>query len=477
MPNKVAILTLTRYPDIFCRLAGSIFKYEDVRRRVVVTSGEPLGWPIVQMEVDGWEQHHGIEPFVFARNVNLGLAAIGPDTDVLLINDDCELTMPVVETLQSICDADPSIGILSPQINGGVGNPDQAKGYRPPIAIYGEFDPIQDFTKPGPPIVYESRNPVCFVCIFIPASTLLSVGPLDEAFTGYGGDDVDYNERVKLAGLRCCITSRVSVRHGYGAGNDYSASFKRVMTPQQQQDSMKAMNRLAQDKHAGKVALIIPSSSVPRSLAFETSVAALLLPPGSQRLRIAGPSAAKNRNDGIRNASGDITHYLFLDDDHYVPQDTVLRLLAHRKLVVCALTCLASPPYLPVIAKGAELIDGVPHHRWYTWDDLKGQSGLLQVFAGPGSGVLVHRSVIERLEPPWFVMGHYQPEETSEDFRFYERIRALTEPSIPIFVDLDTRIGHIAPVSTTPEKTEAGEWIISHGWLTGMKVTVYPPPT
>ena len=189
---------------------------------------------------------------------------------------------------------------------------------------------------------------------------------------------------------------------------------------------------------------------------------------------MAGPSAAKNRNDGIRHATPDITHYFFIDDDHYLPPDTVLRLLAHKKPVVCALTCLASPPYLPVIAKDVEMNDGVPSHVWYSWDDFKGQTGLMEVLAGPGSGLLVHRSVIERLAEPWFVMGRYHPELTSEDFAFYERLRELEHPRVPIYVDLDTRLGHIAPVETRPELDEEGRWQIMHQWMTGMAVKVYP---
>ena len=171
-----------------------------------------------------WESVPGVEPFVFSRNVNRGLAHIGPDTDVLLINDDCMLTMPLIETLQAICEKDPSIGLLAPQVDGGVGNPHQS------ITTSKRGD------------AYDTEHPVCFVCVYIPAATLAIVGPMDEQFTGYGGDDVDYNERVKLAGLRCCITDRVRVKHGYDAGLTYSASFRRVMTPEDQQASMKAMN-------------------------------------------------------------------------------------------------------------------------------------------------------------------------------------------------------------------------------------------
>src|SRR5262245_25097759 len=145
MTRKVAILTLTRFPDIFERLADSIDKHEDWGiRRVVVTSG---GAHIEQCNAP-WEVVEGVEPFVFARNVNRGLAHIGPDYDVLLVNDDCEFTMPLVGPLSHLASTNDTIGIIAPEVEGGVGNPEQRHGAE----------------RTG-----DVKNAICFVCVYLPA--------------------------------------------------------------------------------------------------------------------------------------------------------------------------------------------------------------------------------------------------------------------------------------------------------------------
>ena len=79
---------------------------------------------------------------------------------------------------------------------------------------------------------------VCFVCVYIPRSTIDSVGLLDERFVGYGLDDDDYSLRVRDAGLKIGIFDRCFVDHGSltssyrgpdnnrGKGGDYRPNMK-----------------------------------------------------------------------------------------------------------------------------------------------------------------------------------------------------------------------------------------------------------
>jgi hypothetical protein len=455
--RKVAILTLTRFPDIFDRLADSILKHEDYTvRRVVVASGDFHLDPN-SPHAQEWEVVQGIEPFVFARNVNRGLAHIGPDTDVLLVNDDCEWTMPLVGPLAYLADQHPDAGIISPLIDGGVGNDEQDRSQCSRISRF-----------------FAAKNPICFVCVYLPAAALAAIGPMDEQFTGYGGDDLDYNTRADEKGFRRLISCLSIVRHGFGPSVPYSASFRRVMTGQQQHDSMREMNVLAQEKHAQRVAVIIPSGPVPRNIGFEHSVHALKLPPGSIRLRAPGKSAARNRNEAIKQAPNNITHFFPVDDDHWFEPDTVMKLLRHRQPVVSALVTASAPPAHPLVCKAIEWKDGIPAHRWYTWTELKGQTGLLEVPAAAGSGVLIARDVFARLDPPWFVYGKYDPEEPSEDVYLYERIRNLTEPRVPIYVDLDTMLYHYDTAAACPERDQDGNWRVKFMWQNGTSITIDP---
>ncbi len=226
--NNVTIVTLSRFPDLLADLNESVLKYEPDARRLVVTSGElselaargRFGFP--------WAHTFGVEPFVFARNANLGIRAAGRD-DVLLINDDCRLIMSTIAPLRALAYEPPAVGLLSPQIIGGVGNP------------------LQE-ARPGDAERYPSPTRLAFVCVYLPRATIDRVGLLDERFTGYGGDDDDYDLRVRQAGLSCLVAGRVRVEHGT-AEQRFSTSFARVMTAQEQQRSLWRMAEVFAAKH------------------------------------------------------------------------------------------------------------------------------------------------------------------------------------------------------------------------------------
>jgi len=122
----------------------------------------------------------GSKPFVFARNCNLGICAAVED-DVILLNDDCLLTTEcgfahLIETGQQ----HPEFGVISAAVN-NTGNGNQ---------------------RPKSIGLRDEPRMVCFVCAYIPRSTIDAVGLLDERFTAYGFDDDDYCLRVRKAGLK-----------------------------------------------------------------------------------------------------------------------------------------------------------------------------------------------------------------------------------------------------------------------------------
>lgn len=135
----------------------------------------------------------GIEPFVYARNVNLGIQAAG-DNDVILLNDDALLrTKNGLLGMQCITKSHRDIGVLSAGIRGVVCNPNQ----RPQKPSSLRYD----------------RTILAFVCVLIPRTILDIVGMLDERFTGYGEDDRDYCIRVMLTGLQLAIWDGCIVDH------------------------------------------------------------------------------------------------------------------------------------------------------------------------------------------------------------------------------------------------------------------------
>jgi len=227
--NSVSIVTLTRFNDIFSALSCSIAAYEHLEhtRRIVVTSGE------VKIDHEsGWEVIEGIEPFIYARNANLGIQIAGRD-DVLLVNDDVQIQSPIIDTLRQISHDYPNIGVLSPQIIGdGINN----------LQAMARFPLRQTLTLSSSPLLP-------FVWVYLPRRILDAVGLLDESFTGYGGDDEDWCLRALAKGFKLGITGKVKVKHGFG-DRKYSSSFYRVMTAQQRDASLTRMRRQVQETHS-----------------------------------------------------------------------------------------------------------------------------------------------------------------------------------------------------------------------------------
>ena len=158
----------------------------------------------------------GVKPFCFARNINIGIRAGGED-DVILLNDDALLKTPHGFTLLAECTTNTGYGIVAAACD-TVGNPNQF--HKPKFA--GE--------QPR-----DEPRMVCFVCVYIPRSTIHTVGLLDERFTGYGMDDDDYCLRVRNAGLKLgifdgCYVDHSSLKSSFrgeaGAGGDFTGNMK-----------------------------------------------------------------------------------------------------------------------------------------------------------------------------------------------------------------------------------------------------------
>jgi GT2 family glycosyltransferase len=139
------------------------------------------------------------KPFIFARNCNFGIQETGED-DVVLLNDDAILrTSKGFTTLQRVAMANPEYGIIS-AVTYEIGNRNQL---------------------PQRVGLREEKRVLCFVCVFIPRTTIERVGLMDERFGGYnekgqliyGYCDNDYSRRVREAGLKLGIYDFCMVDH------------------------------------------------------------------------------------------------------------------------------------------------------------------------------------------------------------------------------------------------------------------------
>jgi GT2 family glycosyltransferase len=135
----------------------------------------------------------GKKPFIFARNVNIGIQKAA-GCDVVILNDDAILKIPGgFSLLQKAADEHPEFGVIASTTN-NVGNVNQH-----PQGIGLRDDPRM----------------VCFVCVLIPRRTVDAVGMLDERFVAYGGDDNAYCKEIRKAGLKIGIHDDCYVDHSH----------------------------------------------------------------------------------------------------------------------------------------------------------------------------------------------------------------------------------------------------------------------
>ncbi len=136
----------------------------------------------------------GVKPFVFSRNINLGVKACGDARTFILLNDDAEvLSLCGFDLLSDYLRQQPQTGILSAGIQGTVGNERQ------------RFKNEAQVT--------DEPQRLVFICVAISRAVWERVGPLDERFVGYGCEDDDYSWRVRRVGLSLRTHHRCVVRH------------------------------------------------------------------------------------------------------------------------------------------------------------------------------------------------------------------------------------------------------------------------
>lgn len=226
-PRRITILTLTRFPEIFRRLACSLHRWSPPwASKVVVTSGGvSLGY-----FSSGWKVIQGLEPFSFSRNFNLGVLVSEPDSDILFINDDAILRNPHgIQKLSDLAYSASDIGVVSPQVaRGAIGNPLQHVRSRLNGLTFSDL-------------------PLAFVCVYIKREAFDRIGFLDELFDGYGSDDTDWCLRAVAKGYKLAVTPEVLIDHGFGT-HPCSSSYLASSSPIEISNSMLEMKRRLKEK-------------------------------------------------------------------------------------------------------------------------------------------------------------------------------------------------------------------------------------
>jgi GT2 family glycosyltransferase len=202
--NSVTLCVMARYLDIFEPFRASVEMFApDITKILVRDDSE------IPPDLPGWTVVQGPDQFSYAGNRNLGWRAVDPAHDIFDCTDDVRLTEPLtVERLREIAYADDTVGILSPKIIGGAGNATQENPDTTPITYTAQRLPL--------------------ICTYVKRAAIETIGMMDEAFSGYGGDDVDFSFRLKQAGYRLGVTPLVSVQHGAAGYKWMATTLKRA---------------------------------------------------------------------------------------------------------------------------------------------------------------------------------------------------------------------------------------------------------
>lgn len=190
------------------------------------------------------------------------------------------------------------------------------------------------------------------------------------------------------------------------------------------------------------------------------SAVGLQVPGKRWRYIKADPSGADwARNQLVRQFldNDDAEWLLQVDRDAILHPQTLRRLLSWDKRVISALAFTRGVPPMPIIWSG-QLEDGQyitdieGTARWLLEHEVRTNrewlieprpdDALVQVERTGAHCLLVHRSVYEEIEPPWF---QYHRDRTygnrGEDFYFCSKLEAA---DIPIYVDRSVIAGHSA---------------------------------
>lgn len=164
-----------------------------------------------------------------------------------------------------------------------------------------------------------------------------------------------------------------------------------------------------------------------------------------------------NRNEMVKSfLEKPEAEWLLMVDDDIVPPTNILEMVTHDKPVVSAV-CTIKKGRVPSPTVMKE--DGDSYRQVGISEVLEERdedTGLLEV-DGVGTGcLLIHRSVLEDMKPPWFKFQYneYGGLQLGEDFYFSRRCK---QDDIEMYVDTDKVCSHFKKVDLTEYANNVAE--------------------
>ncbi len=145
--------------------------------------------------------------------------------------------------------------------------------------------------------------------------------------------------------------------------------------------------------------------------------------------------AARNRLVESVKGYKDITHYLWIDDDHTFKPNILCNLLARERDYIAPLMFQKLPPHYPTIYQ----VDPERKHGYHAF--IKWPKAIFEVSATGFGMVLMKKSLMDKIKPPYFeeTTGEY-----GQDLHFCSKLRDL---GIRMFCDGTQDVKHITYVA------------------------------
>jgi hypothetical protein len=236
----------------------------------------------------------------------------------------------------------------------------------------------------------------------------------------------------------------------------------------------------------------IPAQETARFSDFARSLVETNLYEGWEVTFRFGHDIADNTNALIQTMlDRDKDWFWYMGDDHVWSPDLLTKLLAQTfqpgagmvpgRAIIVPLCLMRNPPYRPVIwrEETADFVCADPSACSPPHDDNRfarvelndhPDGGVIEIAAAGGAGMLIHRSVFEAMEKPWFDAGRGTTARVGEDINFCEKARAA---GYKIWCDLDASLGHCCTSVVWPVR-EADGWTFGFSMMGGFKVTMPP---
>jgi hypothetical protein len=196
--------------------------------------------------------------------------------------------------------------------------------------------------------------------------------------------------------------------------------------------------------------IVVTAASLARYAEFWLSLESVQVPYGTRLVAARGADIPHQLNEGIRRMTGDWCW--ILGDDHTFEADILLKLLSRNVDVVMPVVPRRDPPFCPVLLHGP-ISNSMTRYAW-TELPITGLYQLPKTDICGQAGALIRKPILDKLGDPWFQCGQVDKGRLQEDIWFMQQLHNL---DVPIYIDCDQVMPHIANVTITPQK-HGGRW-------------------